>query len=138
MIDHIPLLGLLAKKLGGFLMMMQARNHNHDGEEEQTRWYEISASVGHLVLAVLLAIIGGGSVVFSYLWDNHKAIVLLQERQAVVMRYVIDDVAATAEREQRLARTLAEIAHAVEELKIEVIRHMASTQAASDYGKRKP
>jgi hypothetical protein len=114
--------------------MMQTRNHSHDGEDEPSaKWYEISASVGHLVLAVLLAIIGGGSVVFSYLWDSHKSITLLQERQAVVMKYITDDVTATAERERQLARTLGEIAHSIEELKIEVVRHMAASQAQTDF-----
>ena len=116
-------------------MMMQARNHDHDdcGNESQTKWYEISASVGHLVLAVLLAIIGGGSVVFGYIWDNHKAITLMQERQTFVLKYIAEDVVSTAEKERRLVQALAEISHAVEELKIEVVRHMAASQAVSDY-----
>jgi hypothetical protein len=115
-------------------IMMQARNHNHGGDDDAPmKWYEISASVGHLVLAVLLAIIGGGSVVFGYIWDNHKSITLLQERQGVVLKYIAEDVASTADRDRRIAGTLAEISHAVEELKIEVVRHMAASQAMSDY-----
>ena len=114
--------------------MMQTRNHDHDsGGERPAKWYEITASVGHLVLAVLLAIIGGGSVVFSYLWDSHKSVTLLQERQAVVMKYTAEDMATSAEHERRIAQALAAISHQVEELKIEIVRHMAATQAVSDY-----
>lgn len=116
-------------------MMMQARNHDHDdcGNESPTKWYEISASVGHLVLAVLLAIIGGGSVVLSYIWDNHKAVTLLQERQTFVLKYIGEDMASSAEHERRIAQSLAAISHQVEELKIEIVRHMAASQAVSDY-----
>jgi hypothetical protein len=128
MTEEIPIAGLLLKKLMGGLAMMQAQNHNHDGDDEdRTKWYEISASVGHLVLAVLLAIIGGGSVVFSYIWDNHKAITLLQERQAFALKYIADDTAAMTEHDRRLAQQLAAISHQVEELKIEIVRHMAAT-----------
>jgi hypothetical protein len=106
--------------------MMQSRSHDGD-DQDSTKWYEISASVGHLVLAVLLAIIGGGSVVFSYIWDNHKAITLLQERQAFALKYIADDTAAMTEHDRRLAQQLAAISHQVEELKIEIVRHMAAT-----------
>ena len=111
--------------------MMQARNHGDD--EDRAKWYEISASVGHLVLAVLLAIIGGGSVVFGYIWDNHKAITLLQERQNYALKYIAEDMASSADHERRIAQSLASIAHQVEELKLEIVRHMAASQAITDY-----
>jgi len=114
--------------------MMQARNHNHDGNgDDPTKWYEVSASVGHLVLAVVLALSAGGATVFSYVWDNHKSITLLQERQAVVLKYINDDVALSVDRERRISQSLAAISHQVEELKIEIVRHMAAQQAVTDY-----
>jgi len=67
------------------------------------------------------------------MWDNHKAITLLQERQSVVLKYISEDVANTAVRDLATARSLADIYHAVEELKIEIVRHMAATQAANEY-----
>ena len=130
--EHAPLVGLLTKKVMGVLMMMQARNQNHD-DEHGAKWYEITASLGHLVLATLLAIIGGGSVVFGYMWDNHKAITLLQERQIYVLKYIAEDAVANTDKDRRMVQSLATISHQVEELILEVVRHMAASQAVTDY-----
>lgn len=134
MIEHIPMVSLLTKKIGGLLMMMQARDRRGgDDDERSMRWYEISASVGHLVLAVLLAVGGVGAIVFTYIWDNHKSIVLLQERQGVVFKYIADDVVAMQDRDRRTSQSLSDISHQIEELKIEIVRHMATAQAYQDY-----
>ena len=114
-------------------MMMQARNHDHDDDGDPTKWYEVSASVGHLVLAVVLALVAGGATVFSYVWESHKAITLLQERQAMVLKNNSEDANLTVERERRIAQSLAAISHQVEELKLEIVRHMAAQQAVTDY-----
>jgi len=113
--------------------MMQARNHDGNGDDP-TKWYEVSASVGHLVLAIVLALSAVGATVFSYVWDNHKSITLLQERQGGVLKYIADDMVTSVERERRISQSLASISHQVEELKIEIVRHMAATGAYGEFG----
>jgi len=98
---------------------------------ESEHWSSASVSWAQLFIAIagLLLALAGSLVLLE------GRLTRLEERQIFVLKYIVEDTTANTAKEKAIATSLIGISHQLEELKLEIVRHIASGDRSTDKSK---